>query len=177
MQLFWKKQKGKKPSSYYDEDPQRYFQYRVEFTLPSADNLDFISPLHLDESFRMIVHILDVLENDRTCVSLNPKCEPQLGKRGLYQAIGGDKDAARKQMAMLWALNLADGEHSVLDMAERAGIPFVIADDPDLLKVVDTPEEVLDIVREHARTLNLLPDENLLACSFLLLAASDRCQT
>ena len=95
----------------------------------SADNLDFISPMHLDESFRMIVHILDVLENDRACVSLNPKCEPQLGKRGLYQAIGGDKDAARKQMAMLWALNLADGQHSVLDMAERAGIPFAIMSD------------------------------------------------
>ena len=95
----------------------------------SADNLDFISAGHLEESFGMVARILDVLENDRRCTSLNPKCEPQLGKRGLYQAIGGDKDAARKQMAMLWALNLSDGQHSVLDMAERASIPFGIMSD------------------------------------------------
>ena len=95
----------------------------------SADNLDFIAPGHLEESFGMVARILDVLENDRRCTSLSPKCEPQLGKRGLYQAIGGDKDAARKQMAMLWALNLSDGRHSVLDMAERASIPFGIMSD------------------------------------------------
>jgi aminopeptidase-like protein len=29
-------------------------------------------------------------------------------------------------MAMLWVLNLSDGEHSLLDIAERAGIPFAI---------------------------------------------------
>ncbi len=50
-----------------------------------------------------------------------PKGEPQLGERGLYGAIGGDKDAAAKNMAMLWVLNLSDGEHSLLDIAERAG--------------------------------------------------------
>jgi len=104
----------------------------------SADNLGFISAAHLEESFQMIVRILDVLENDGIYVSRNPKCEPQLGKRGLYQAIGGDKDAARKQMAMLWALNLADGEHSVLDMAERAGIPFgIMADTCKILEDAD----------------------------------------
>jgi aminopeptidase-like protein len=27
-------------------------------------------------------------------------------------------------MAMLWLLNLADGEHCLLDVAERAGLPF-----------------------------------------------------
>jgi aminopeptidase-like protein len=27
-------------------------------------------------------------------------------------------------MALLWVLNLADGHHSLLDVAERAGIPF-----------------------------------------------------
>ena len=95
----------------------------------SADNMDFISAGHLQESFGLVVRILDVLENDLRYRSLNPKCEPQLGKRGLYQAIGSDKDVARKQMAMLWALNLADGTHSVLDIAERAGIPFEIMSD------------------------------------------------
>jgi len=27
-------------------------------------------------------------------------------------------------MALLWVLNLSDGHHSLLDIAERAGLPF-----------------------------------------------------
>jgi aminopeptidase-like protein len=57
-------------------------------------------------------------------VNLNPKCEPQLGRRGLYAAVGGLKDAPAQQMAMLWVLNLSDGRHSLLEIAERAGLPF-----------------------------------------------------
>ncbi|HEY7647173.1 MAG TPA: DUF4910 domain-containing protein [Hyphomicrobiales bacterium] len=92
----------------------------------SADDLDFIRPEHLAASFDMILAAVDVVENDARYVNLAPKCEPQLGRRGLYGAIGGDKDAAAKNMAMLWVLNLSDGEHSLLDIAERAGIPFAI---------------------------------------------------
>ena len=55
-----------------------------------------------------------------------PKCEPQLGKRGLYGTVGGYKDAATSNMAMLWILNLSDGSHSLLDIAERAELPFAI---------------------------------------------------
>ena len=61
-------------------------------------------------------------------LNLAPKCEPQLGRRGLYGAIGGDKDAAAKNMAMLWVLNLSDGRHSLLDIAERAGLAFPIVE-------------------------------------------------
>jgi aminopeptidase-like protein len=92
----------------------------------SADNLDFIRPEHLAESYRMIAATIDVVENDRRYLNLSPKCEPQLGRRGLYGAIGGDKDAAAKNMAMLWVLNLSDGGHSLLDIAERAALPFAI---------------------------------------------------
>lgn len=90
----------------------------------SADNLDLITPAHLEESYGIVAGIIDVLENDRALVNLNPKCEPQLGRRGLYATIGGDKDAPERHMAMLWTLNLADGAHSLLDIAERAGLPF-----------------------------------------------------
>jgi aminopeptidase-like protein len=92
----------------------------------SADDLDFIRPEHLAASFDMILAAIDVIENDARYINLAPKCEPQLGRRGLYGAIGGDKDAAAKNMAMLWVLNLSDGEHSLLDIAERAEIPFAI---------------------------------------------------
>jgi aminopeptidase-like protein len=90
----------------------------------SADNLDFISPEALDESYRLIVDAIDVIEGDRIFLNAVSKGEPQLGRRGLYGAIGGDKDAAAANMAMLWILNLSDGEHSLLDIAERAKLPF-----------------------------------------------------
>jgi len=92
----------------------------------SADDLDFIRPEHLDDSYRLITQILDVIENDTTYDNLMPKCEPQLGRRGLYNAVGGDKDAAAANMAMLWILNLSDGAHSLLDIAERADLPFEV---------------------------------------------------
>jgi aminopeptidase-like protein len=90
----------------------------------SADNLDFIRPEHLASSYRLIAAALDVVENDWVPMSTSPKCEPQLGRRGLYAALGGDRDGPAKNMALLWVLNLADGRHSLLDIAERAQLPF-----------------------------------------------------
>jgi aminopeptidase-like protein len=84
----------------------------------SGDNLDFVRPEQLAGSFAACLEIFDVLENDRTYVNQNPKCEPQLGKRGLYRDIGDD------EMAMLWVLNQSDGQHSLLDIAERSGCAF-----------------------------------------------------
>jgi aminopeptidase-like protein len=90
----------------------------------SADNLDFVAPANLAQSLRRYLEVIDVLENDGRYVNMNPKCEPQLGKRGLYRTLGGFADAERAQLAMLWVLNLSDGEHHLLDIAERAGIDF-----------------------------------------------------
>jgi aminopeptidase-like protein len=90
----------------------------------SADNLDFIRPLHLAASFHWIVQALEILERDRKLVNLSPKGEPQLGKRGLYSGFGSGKDAKAWNMAVLWTLNLSDGRHSLLDIAERADLPF-----------------------------------------------------
>jgi len=85
-----------------------------------ADNLDFIRPQYLQESFDIYRKVVNALENNCTYRSQNRYCEPQLGKRGLYDAIGGDSDRKALQMAMLWVLNLSDGKHSVLDIAERS---------------------------------------------------------
>jgi len=101
----------------------------------SADDLEFIRPEHLAHSYRLVTAALDILETDATPVNLQPKCEPQLGRRGLYTAVGGDRDAPARSMAMLWVLNQADGHHSLLDIAERAGLPFgVIADTAAMLR-------------------------------------------
>jgi aminopeptidase-like protein len=89
----------------------------------SGDNLGFISPARLAESLRVLGAIVDVLENDRKYRSTSPWGEPQLGKRGLYRAMGGT-NIPNLQFAMLWVLNLSDGEHSLLDIARRANMDF-----------------------------------------------------
>jgi aminopeptidase-like protein len=101
----------------------------------SGDNLDFIRPEHLESSMRAVVQTIEALECDGCFRNTAPEGEPQLGRRGLYDAIGGDKDAYARNMAMLWTLNMSDGEHSLLQIAERAGLPFsVIASTADVLQ-------------------------------------------
>ncbi len=90
----------------------------------SADNLDLVKPHCLAESLDIYLQVIDLLENDAVYLNQNPKCEPQLGKRGLYRAIGATAGHDFDEMALLWVLNLADGEHSLLSIAERADMPF-----------------------------------------------------
>lgn len=101
----------------------------------SADNLDFIAPEHLARAYQTLIDVIRVAEGNWTPVNLSPKGEPQLGRRGLYGSTGGDKSAAEAAMAMLWVLNLADGDHTLLDIAERARLPFTsIAEAADRLR-------------------------------------------
>jgi len=90
----------------------------------SADNLELVTPAALTDSLRIAEAAIDVLEYNRRYLNRNPHCEPQLGKRGLYGTIGGQADAKEFQLALLWVLNLSDGDHALLDIAERAGLPF-----------------------------------------------------
>lgn len=90
----------------------------------SADNLEFVTPEALQNSLAILLKVMYVIENDAVLVSTNPYCEPQLGRRGLYRAIAGQKEGALQEMALLWVLNMADGHHTLLDMAERADTPF-----------------------------------------------------
>jgi aminopeptidase-like protein len=91
----------------------------------SADNLDFVQPEALDQSYAMLATLLDLLDGNYTYARTDGRGEPQLGRRGLYRAIAGQKEAGGpNQMDLLWLLNLADGKHSLLDVAERADVPF-----------------------------------------------------
>jgi aminopeptidase-like protein len=90
----------------------------------SADNLDFVNPTSLADSFETYLAIIDLLENNRTYLNTKPKGEPQLGKRGLYTTLGGKQTTPEDRMALLWVLNLSDGTHSLLDIAERSGLSF-----------------------------------------------------
>jgi aminopeptidase-like protein len=87
----------------------------------SADNLGFVTPAALAESAAIARDIVQVLEGNETYLNMHPRGEPQLGRRGLYRAMGGP---GASEMAMLWVLNQSDGHHSLLDIAERAGLPF-----------------------------------------------------
>ena len=73
----------------------------------SADNLDFVSAAELDRSYALVARVIDILETDWYPVNAAPHCEPQLGRRGLYKAMGGDNERVERQMAMLWVLNLS----------------------------------------------------------------------
>jgi len=84
----------------------------------SADDLNFVIRSSLADSFQKIMNLFSVLENNGRYLNLNPQCEPQLGKRGLYQNPGTD------ELALLWVLNLSDGHHSLLDICALSGINF-----------------------------------------------------
>jgi aminopeptidase-like protein len=92
----------------------------------SADSLDRISPAALEASVLTCLDVIEVLESNRTLVNLSPYGEPQLGKRGLFRAAGGAVASPDDEKALLWILNLADGEHSLLDIAGRSGIAYSV---------------------------------------------------
>lgn len=110
----------------------RYPEYHT-----SADDLEFVGPEKLEDALNKVLAILSLLDRNRSYVNVSPKGEPQLGKRGLYDAIGGDVDRQRTQLAMLWVLNQSDGSKSLLDIAERSGMPF------------DSIEAIASILRDN----------------------------
>lgn len=89
----------------------------------SGDNPALVRPEALADSFSKCLAAVEVLENDRVYVSRNPKCEPQLGRRGLYRSVGGES-FRHLERAILWVLNLSDGRHSLVHVAQRSGLPF-----------------------------------------------------
>ncbi|GAA2290260.1 DUF4910 domain-containing protein [Nonomuraea roseoviolacea subsp. roseoviolacea] len=90
----------------------------------SADDPGFVTPEAMADTLDVLWRAVGVLEGERTYLNLSPYGEPQLGRRGLYGALGGRSDTKQAQMAMLWVLNLSDGDHSLLDIAERSALPF-----------------------------------------------------
>ncbi|MEO5712901.1 MAG: DUF4910 domain-containing protein [Luteolibacter sp.] len=93
----------------------------------SLDNTDFIKLESLQDTLRICLRCFELLENNRFYLNLFPKGEPQLGKRGLYQAMGQQsKDRQSLQLAMLWVLNYSDGSHDLLDISLKSTLPFDI---------------------------------------------------
>ncbi len=100
----------------------------------SADNMDLISVKALNDSLEVMSQIIRHIEADRKYVNLFPKGEPQLGRRGLYDHIGGRNDSKKLQLAFLWILNYSDGDHSLTDICMMSGLDLtVIGEAADLL--------------------------------------------
>jgi aminopeptidase-like protein len=90
----------------------------------SADNLDFVDTNYLADSFTKYLEIFFILENNEKFINQNPKCEPQLSKRGLYAKIGGQKLENSQNLALKWVLNMSDGNSSLLDISNKSGLDF-----------------------------------------------------
>jgi aminopeptidase-like protein len=101
----------------------RYPEYHT-----SADGPGLVRDEALAESLWAYLDVFAVLEGNARFVNTSPKGEPQLGRRGLYRAIGGVPDPGRQSLAMLWVLNLSDGGHDLLAIAERSGLPFDVVE-------------------------------------------------
>lgn len=112
----------------------------------SGDNLSLITADSLAGTFELCRAVLSDAQGVETYRNLNPKCEPQLGRRGLYDNVGGDNQSKSAQLAMLWLLSHSDGEHSTLDIHELSGIGLDVLDlaarrlmAADLLEPEDRP--------------------------------------
>ena len=99
----------------------------------SADDRDFISGARLVEAMEVVGSITGAIAGNGLYRNTSPEGEPQLGRRGLYRALGGSSPADL-QMAMLWVLSSTDGDHDLLSIAERSGLSFqVVRSAADLL--------------------------------------------
>lgn len=99
----------------------RYPEYHT-----SADDLDLVTPTALSDSLDRLLDIVGVLEDNAVYTNQNAWGEPQLGRRGLYEGVAGGGELPGYELALLWVLNQSDGSNSLLDIAERAGMPFPV---------------------------------------------------
>ena len=87
----------------------------------SADNMDLISPEGLQGSFDVMRKVIRTLEHNYR-YTMTVKCEPQLGKRGLYPTIShkGSHDTVN---VMRDFIAYADGRHDLINISNIIGAP------------------------------------------------------
>ncbi len=110
----------------------------------SDDDLNFVQGKYLANTLSKYLSVIYTLENNKKYLSLNPECEPQLGKRGLYTAISGQQYVFDIQNAMIAVLLLSDGNRSLLDISEKSDVKFdLIKKASDLLVKHNLLKEVI----------------------------------
>ena len=118
----------------------RYSRFKEYHT--SADNLEFITPKALGETFSIYQQVIGVAERNFKYKNLKPFGEPALGKRGLYKNERVQADFPDIQLAYLWVLNFSDGNHDLLDITEKSGLSF------DVISEATTILEKHDLIRK-----------------------------
>ena len=97
---------------------QQYPEYHT-----SLDDLhNVVTPKGLDGGYWALRRALELIENNRIYKN-NVLCEPQLGKRGLYPTLSTKKKLENEVKTTMNFLSLCDGEHSLLDIAEKINHP------------------------------------------------------
>jgi aminopeptidase-like protein len=104
--------------------PDHFPEYHTSF-----DNRDFVSFDALREAIDAYEAICQKIDNSVRYRSLSPYGEPQLGQRGLYHTIGRAGPPEEMTQALLWVLNLSDGDHDLETIAQRSGIDYALIAD------------------------------------------------
>ena len=88
----------------------------------SLDVLDkVVTPKGLDGGYWALRRALEILEKNRN-YKVNILCEPQMGRRGLYSTLSSKKTDSEARLMMNF-ISFCDGEHSLLDIAEKINVP------------------------------------------------------
>lgn len=98
----------------------KYHEYPEYHT--SADNMDLISPEGLQGAYDVMVKVINALEHNHYYRMLC-KCEPQLGKRGLYPTVSqkGTKGDARYMQDFI---AYADGRNDLISISNILDTPI-----------------------------------------------------
>lgn len=98
----------------------KYGEYPEYHT--SLDDLNFISPAGLGGAFAVLVKCIESIEADTT-LKTTVLCEPQMQKRGLYPTLSTGS-IGQSVADMMNLLSYCDGKHSLLEIAEKLGLPL-----------------------------------------------------
>ena len=100
----------------------KYKEFKEYHT--SLDNLSFITPKALGESFEFYSKIINIIESNFMYVS-NVFCEPMLSKRGLYPNLGGQlKDFDTRLIKDIIALS--DGNLDLIDLSSILKVDYFL---------------------------------------------------
>lgn len=88
----------------------------------SDDNFKIVKKKYLEDSLEIYLKCIDVLEERKLIFPLvTIKCEPQLGKRGLYHTIK-TKNTPKEYRNLKNFISYCDGTNTILDIAELCKI-------------------------------------------------------
>jgi len=97
----------------------------------SLDDLTLVTADGLGGAYDVLRKCVECIEGDER-VKVTTLCEPQLGKRGLYPAIS-TKESHGRVLKMMNLLAYADGSCTLLQIAEKIGVPMW-----ELIPIVET---------------------------------------